>query len=55
MRLEEKAKEVRENADVFVLVGVGGSNNAARSVIEALDQRAGCKVYYCLLYTSRCV
>ena len=46
VRLEEKAKEVRENADVFVLVGVGGSNNAARSVIEALDQRAGCKVYY---------
>ncbi len=45
-RLEEKAKEVREKADAFVLVGVGGSNNAARSVIKALDQRSGCKVYY---------
>ena len=32
-RLEEIAKEIRENADAFVLIGVGGSNNAARSVI----------------------
>ena len=25
-RLEEIAKEIRENADAFVLIGVGGSN-----------------------------
>lgn len=31
------AAEVREEADVFVLVGVGGSNNAARAVIKALN------------------
>lgn len=31
------AKEIRERAEVFVLIGVGGSNNAARSVIEALQ------------------
>ena len=35
--IAEKAKEIRENADVFVLVGVGGSNQAARAMIEALD------------------
>lgn len=34
--IEDLAAKVRANADVFVLIGVGGSNNAARSVIEAL-------------------
>ena len=43
--LEEKAREVREHADAFVLIGVGGSNNAARSVIKALNPQ-GPKVYY---------
>lgn len=36
LRIEQKAKEIRENAEQFVLIGVGGSNNSARSVIEAL-------------------
>lgn len=36
-RLENLAKEIRRNADAFVLIGVGGSNNAARSVIKALQ------------------
>ena len=36
--LEEFAKEIRANADAFVLIGVGGSNNAARSVVEALRE-----------------
>lgn len=39
------ASQVRKKADVFVLIGVGGSNNAARSVIEAL-QEDGPKVLY---------
>ena len=34
--IEERAAFIRQQADVFVLVGVGGSNNAARAVIEAL-------------------
>ena len=38
-RLEEIAKEIRENADAFVLIGVGGSNNAARSVDGSLKCR----------------
>ena len=35
-QIKEKAKEIREQADVFVLIGVGGSNNAARAVIEGI-------------------
>lgn len=45
-RLEEKAKEVQDHADAFVLVGVGGSNNAARSVIKALEKEGKPTVYY---------
>ncbi|MDL2232275.1 glucose-6-phosphate isomerase [Ruminococcaceae bacterium OttesenSCG-928-L11] len=33
----EKAAAVRADADVFVIVGVGGSNQAARAVIKALQ------------------
>lgn len=39
-KLEKLAAKIRQNADVFVLIGVGGSNNAARAVIKAL-QKAG--------------
>lgn len=35
-KFESLAKEIQQNADIFVLIGVGGSNNAARSVIEAI-------------------
>ena len=45
-RLEEIAKEIRENADAFVLIGVGGSNNAARSVIEALSKDDAPEIIY---------
>lgn len=36
--LNELAQEIRAQADVFILIGVGGSNNAARGVIEALQK-----------------
>ena len=39
------ASSIRKKADVFVLIGVGGSNNAARAVIEAL-QVEGPKILY---------
>ena len=43
----EIAQEIKEKADVFVLIGVGVSNNAARSVIEALkDEVDGPEVIY---------
>lgn len=45
-QIKKKAKEVRENADIFVIVGVGGSNQAARAMIEALTDRKGPEVIY---------
>lgn len=35
-RIEELAGEIREKAQVFVVVGLGGSNQGARALIEAL-------------------
>ncbi|WP_459481004.1 glucose-6-phosphate isomerase [Clostridium saccharoperbutylacetonicum] len=49
VQLEEikaKAKAVREKADVFVIVGVGGSNQAARAMIEALQGEDGPRIMY---------
>lgn len=43
--LEELAAEIRKDADIFVVIGVGGSNNAARSVIKAL-QTDGPEIIY---------
>ncbi len=43
--IERIAKKVRNNAEIFVLIGVGGSNNSARAVIEAL-QVEGPKIIY---------
>lgn len=36
---EKLAKEIRKNADKVLVVGVGGSNNAARSIIKALEDK----------------
>lgn len=44
--MREKAAEIREQADVFVIVGVGGSNQAARAMIEALQDRKGPEILY---------
>ena len=44
--LEDFAKEIRANADAFVLIGVGGSNNAARSVVEALREDGAPEIIY---------
>ena len=49
-KMEAKAREIREKADVFVLVGVGGSNNGARAVIKAMealsDEKPKVKIVY---------
>lgn len=34
--IEKKAVEVREHSDLFIIIGVGGSNGASRAVIEGL-------------------
>lgn len=44
--IKEKAEEIRRDADVFVIVGVGGSNQAARAMIEALKDRKGPEIVY---------
>ncbi|MBT9777337.1 glucose-6-phosphate isomerase [Clostridium sp. MCC353] len=44
--MEQKAKKVRMDADIFVIVGVGGSNQAARAVIEAFPDRKGPEIVY---------
>lgn len=44
-RIEKKASEIRKEADLFILIGVGGSNNAARAVIQALHA-TGVKICY---------
>lgn len=44
--IEDKAKEIRENADVFVVIGVGGSINGSRSAIDALQQENTPEIIY---------
>ena len=43
--IEALAAELRGLADTFVIIGVGGSNNAARAVVEALRPR-GMRIVY---------
>lgn len=45
-QMQAKAEEIRRNADVFVLVGVGGSNQAARAVIKALQKNDKPRIIY---------
>ena len=40
-RYRELASRIRSRADAFVVVGVGGSNQAARAVVEALEPSEG--------------
>ena len=45
-RLEEIAADVRRKSDAFVVIGVGGSNNAARSAVEALKTKDGTEIIW---------
>ena len=45
-RIEALAAQIRKKADAFVLIGVGGSNNAARVVIEAIAPEVSMKIVY---------
>ena len=44
-QIEAIADRVKQTCDAFVVIGVGGSNNAARSVIEALAE-GGVEIVY---------
>lgn len=45
-KIEAIAKDVRAKSDAFVVIGVGGSNNAARSVVEALKTPDGTEIIW---------
>lgn len=45
-QIRKKAEEIRKDADIFVIVGVGGSNQAARAMIEAMTKRKGPEIIY---------
>lgn len=53
-RVESIAAQVRETAEVFAVVGLGGSNQGARAIIEALQHKSlhGPKIIYPALYLS---
>jgi len=44
-RIEDAAKRIRENSDVLIVVGIGGSYLGARAAIEAMDSK-GVKTVY---------
>ena len=56
MRIRKAAEKIRENSQVFIIIGIGGSYLGARACIEALnhsfynslpdDKRTGPKIYY---------
>jgi glucose-6-phosphate isomerase len=45
-RIEETAAEIRANAEVFLLIGVGGSNQGARAAIKAFQRDAKPEIVY---------
>lgn len=45
-KYEELADEVRKNADALVVVGIGGSNQAARAVYEAVGKKNGVELIW---------
>ncbi|MBR5968841.1 MAG: glucose-6-phosphate isomerase [Lachnospiraceae bacterium] len=45
-RMEELAATLAKTADTLVVIGVGGSNQAARAVVEALGARQGMRLVW---------
>ena len=52
-RIKEAAKKIREDSDVLLVAGIGGSYLGARAVVEAVkglyhnDTADGLKIYFC--------
>lgn len=40
------AKEVQDNADVLVVIGIGGSNQAARAVVDSIGEKGKTKIVW---------
>ena len=53
-RIKEAAKKIREDSDVLLVAGIGGSYLGARAVVEAVkglyhnDTEDGLKIYFCV-------
>ncbi len=53
VRIKEAAKKIREDSDVLLVAGIGGSYLGARAVVEAVkglyhnDTEDGLKIYFC--------
>lgn len=45
-KINKKAKEIRNKAEVFLLIGVGGSNQAARAAIKAFSKSENLEILY---------
>ena len=45
-RYEALAEKVRREADVLVVIGIGGSNQAARAVVDAIGERGDTKIVW---------
>ena len=45
-KCEKLAAYVKERADVLVVVGIGGSNQAARAVAEAIGEKSSVKLVF---------
>ncbi len=45
-QIKSIAAEIRANAQVLVLIGVGGSNNSARAMIKALGESGNIEIVY---------
>ena len=43
---QELAQEVRQKADVLVVIGIGGSNQAARAVIDAIEEKSNVHIIW---------
>lgn len=45
-RYEALAEKVRREADVLVVIGIGGSNQAARAVVDAIGEKGDTKIVW---------
>ena len=45
-RYEEEAEKVRKDGDALVVIGIGGSNQAARAVYEAIGQKNNVEIIW---------
>lgn len=45
-KYESLAEKVRKDSDALVVIGIGGSNQAARAVYEALEKRSGTEIIW---------